>query len=241
MEGVGEIYMNAMFSALGVLHVDHYAVTTKDLIATLKDFLSVPGAKLLRGPGENTAQQVYYAFVELNGMGVVEILAPLDDNSPILGHLGSGGGAYHLCYAVQNIEKAIKVAVQDFGAKLVVAPRADGAFDGRKVAFLVHPNHGLFELLEAYHGDSISICNQSIEYEFVDSIKDKLMLIYRSVIDSSCYDYDSTDMTSCPKWDSFKHLMLIMEIEKQFEISISASDMSKLYSLKKIENYLTNK
>lgn len=233
--------MNAMFSALGVLHVDHYAVTTKDLIGTLKDFLSVPGAKLLRGPGENPAQQVYYAFVELNGMGVVEILAPLDDHSPILGHLGSGGGAYHLCYAVQDIDKAIKVAEQDFGAKLVVAPRADGAFDGRRVAFLVHPNHGLFELLEAYPVDSIPVSHQSIKLDVVDSKKDKLMEIYRSVIDSGRLDYDGTNMASCPEWDSFKHLMLIMEIEKQFEISIPASDMSTLDSLEKIESYLTNK
>lgn len=233
--------MNAMFSALGVLHVDHYAVTTKDLMATLKDFLSIPGSKLLRGPGENPAQQVYYAFVELNGMGVVEILAPLDDTSPIIGHLSSGGGAYHLCYAVQDIDNAIKVSEQDFGAKLIVAPRADGAFDGRRVAFLIHPNHGLFELLEAYPVNSIPVSSQPINVEVIDSKKEKLMVIYHSVIDNSSVDYELVSMANCPEWDSFKHLMLIMEVEKQFEVSIPASDMSKLDSLEKIENYLTNK
>jgi hypothetical protein len=96
----------------------------------------------------------------------------------------------------------------------------------------------LFELLEAYPVDSIPVSQQSIKLEVVDSKRDKLMEIYRSVVDRGRFDYDGTDMASCPEWDSFKHLMLIMEIEKQFEISIPASDMSMLDSLKKIESYL---
>ncbi|GAD87972.1 hypothetical protein VHA01S_003_00480 [Vibrio halioticoli NBRC 102217] len=233
--------MNPMFSALGVIHVDHYAVTTRDLVATLNDFLSIPGSKLLRGPGENPAQQVNYAFVELNGMGVVEILSPLGSESPILNHLQSGGGAYHLCYAVADLDNAIQVAEKDFGAKLVVEPRADGAFDGRRVVFLVHPVHGLFELLEAYP-PSIH-CATDVSKAQQNELKSNsdLFGIYRDIVDASASDFSAINMKDNPEWDSFKHLMFIMEIEKRFEISIPADVMGELNSLQKIDAYLVGK
>lgn len=233
--------MNAMFSALGVLNVDHYAVTTKDLIATLKDFLSIPNAKLLRGPGENSSQNVHYAFVELNGMGVVEILSPLNNDSPIVGHLSTGGGAYHLCYAVKDLDHAIKVAEEEFDAKLVVTPKVDGAFDGRRVAFLVHPAHGLFELLEAFPS-SVLVEASTVETRATHSSQeDKLLSIYNSVVGETDKKFDEVTMKNCAEWDSFKHLLFIMEIEKQFEIKISAVDMSSLSSLDKIDVYLSKK
>ncbi|PMO91611.1 hypothetical protein BCS98_11835 [Vibrio breoganii] len=232
-----------MFASLGVMHVDHYAVTTRDLTATLSDFLSIPGAKLLRGPGKNPAQKVNYAFVELNGAGTIEILAPLTPDSPILNHLQSGGGAYHLCYAVADLDNALAIAQRKFGAKVVVEPKRDGAFDGRRVAFLVHPVHGLFELLEAYPS---MIQDDVIDTEEAKVEKDvtayyAILDVYRDTVDASASDFSTINMNDCPEWDSFKHLMLIMEIEKRFDISIPASDMSELDSLKKIEAYIVGK
>lgn len=233
--------VNGMFSTIGVLNVDHYAVTTKNLIGTLKDFLSIPNAKLVRGPGENNAQQVRYAFVELNGMGVVEILAPLNDESPIWTHLNSGSGAYHLCYSVKNLDSAITIAEKEFGARIVVEPKADGAFDGRRVAFLFHPNHGLFELLEAYPSFVEGISTEkTVNITRITSLIDTLLSLYKNVVTSNdeIKAFEDIDMDNSEEWDSFKHLLFIMEIEKHFEISIPASDMSKLNSLKKISQYL---
>lgn len=232
-----------MFFAIGVLNVDHYAVTTRELVTTLKDFLSIPGARLLRGPKQNPAQNVIYAFVDLNGRGVVEILSPLNDTSPLFSHLNAGGGAYHLCYTVSDLERSIDIAKQDFGARLVVEPRADGAFDGRKVAFLIHPSHGLFELVESYPS-SISITPERVEQVIQNTSKTgKLVDIYRSVINEEEAETDlkKINMQECSEWDSFKHLLLIMEVEKLFEVNISASDMARLDSLEKINEYLMNK
>ncbi|KGY07307.1 hypothetical protein NM06_17935 [Vibrio sinaloensis] len=230
-----------MFSSIGVLAVDHYAVTTKDLISTLKDFLSIPQAKLLRGPGKNPAQNVNYAFVELNGMGVVEILSPLNETSPILNHINNGGGAYHLCYTVNDLDAAIQTASQKFGAKLVVEPRVDGAFDGRRVAFLAHPLHGLFELIEAYPSTILIDTETAVESIDTSDIRGEIQNIYRDIVGVNVEHFASVTMESNPEWDSLKHLLLIMEIEKQFEISITASEMSELTSLVKLENHLRNK
>ena len=78
---------------------------------------------------------------------VVEILSPEKD-SPIAGHVKRGGGPYHFCYAVPDMDAAIDAAQQN-SAKVVVAPVPDVAFDGRRVAFLFHEAHGIFELVEA--------------------------------------------------------------------------------------------
>ena len=76
-----------MFSALGIRYVDHVAVTTKDLMQTLADYLTLPGVRLINGPGQNIAQDVLFAFVDLGAGGIVEVLAPLSEQSPIYSHL----------------------------------------------------------------------------------------------------------------------------------------------------------
>ncbi|MGL6540776.1 VOC family protein [Aeromonas hydrophila] len=70
----------------------------------------MPGARLWKGPSVNTAQDVRYAFVQVSGGVTFEILAPLSEKSPIRGHLSRGGGVYHICYAVDDIDIALDIA-----------------------------------------------------------------------------------------------------------------------------------
>jgi len=231
---------NTMFSALGVLYVDHYTVTTRDLMDTLKDLLSIPNTKLLRGPSEDLNRNALYAFVELNGMGVVEILSPTNDNSPITEHASSGGGAYNLCYTVQDLDSAIKIAEERFDAVLVESPKVEVAFDGRRTAFLKHPSHGLFKLLESLPS-SIAFDIPHLQSDEQCVQKDKLLAIYNNVVGDRETEFNKVNMKSCAEWDSFKHLLLMMEVEKQFELKIPAADMSSLNSLEKIDAYLSKK
>ncbi|MFN1532451.1 MULTISPECIES: hypothetical protein [Vibrio harveyi group] len=227
---------NTMFSALGVLYVDHYTVTTRDLMDTLKDFLSIPSTKLLRGPGEDPNRNVLYAFVELNGIGVVEILSPTNDNSPITEH----AGAYNLCYTVQDLDSAVKTAEERFDAVLVESPKVEIAFDGRRSAFLKHPSHGLFKLLESIP-TSIAFDISHLQSDEQCVQKDKLLAIYNNVVGDRETEFNNVNMKSCAEWDSFKHLLLMMEVEKQFEVKIPAAEMSSLSSLDKIDAYLSKK
>lgn len=142
--------MSDLMRAIRPLYVDHIAVTTPHFEETIRDYLALPHARFTRGPGQNGSQNVRYAFVELERGMRVEILGlPSGGRSPIAPHVERGGGAYHLCYAVVDLELSI-TAAQTAGARLVVPPKPDPAFDGRPVAFLVHPAHGLFELVAAH-------------------------------------------------------------------------------------------
>ncbi|CAH0534673.1 hypothetical protein VST7929_02623 [Vibrio stylophorae] len=234
--------MNAMYSALGVLNVDHFAVITSDLNAALTDYLSIPGARLLRGPGDDLSQGIYYAFVDLNGMGVIKILSSADDSSPIKGIFSQVGNAYH-CFAVQDLTAAKQIAIQKFGAKEIVASQASFAFDGREIVMLSHPVHGLFELLEAYPKGFNSIVHDSnmVMQKPSSAIRDKLLSIYKNVVSETNCPFEQLSMAECEEWDSFKHLLFIMEVEKEFEVSVSASDLPALDSLEKIDTYLTSK
>ena len=107
----------------------------------------MPGSKLLRGPGENIQQKVKYAFIQLSNGSVVEVLSPLTKDSPITRHVINGGGFYHVCFAVDNINNSLQLAKKN-GATIIVKPIKDVAFDGRYISFIMHPDHGLIEFVE---------------------------------------------------------------------------------------------
>ena len=56
-----------MFAEIGVLWVDHVAVTTDRFHDTARHYLAMPNARVLRGPGWNAAQKVHFLFVGFGG------------------------------------------------------------------------------------------------------------------------------------------------------------------------------
>lgn len=234
-----------MFSALGIRYVDHVAVTTKDLMQTLADYLTLPGARLINGPGQNTAQDVLFAFVDLGAGGVVEVLAPLSEQSPIYSHLAQGGGTYHICYAVEDLAQAITTATQNFSARLVKPAQADDAFYGRQVAFLFHPNHGLFELVEAFPSglpntrfDEINTAQSITNSATNDDTEQTLLNVFNRVMQTDYVNGDTLKMDTVAAWDSLKHLLLIMEVELVFECRIPADELSRLISFNQLLTYV---
>lgn len=236
-----------MFSALGVRYVDHVAVTTRDLMATLADYLSLPGTRLINGPGQNAAQDVLFAFVDLGAGGVVELLAPLSEQSPIHSHLAQGGGTYHYCYAVEDLAKAITTATQDFGARLVKPAQADDAFYGRQVAFLFHPNHGLFELVEAWPsgvsmtrpGKHVQSSSSTLETSVRgDDTAQALLDVFNRVMQTDYAQGEGLSIDLVAEWDSLKHLLLVMEAERAFEIHIPADTFATLTTFNQLNDYV---
>jgi methylmalonyl-CoA/ethylmalonyl-CoA epimerase len=99
--------------------------------------------------GEVTAdeiQQVRVAFVRVNDVIQVEFIEPLGPDSPVQGVLRRGGGVYHICYEVADIESAIARA-RESGGMLVSGPVPAAAFNGRRIAFCYVAN-SLLEFVE---------------------------------------------------------------------------------------------
>jgi len=257
----------AIFLQLNILYVDHLAVTTQNFDQALSDYLSLPGARLIKGPNINPIQRVQYAFIQLQDGWMIELLAARE-GSPIQQHVDRGGGPYHFCYAVADLEGAIAQAKAS-GAKVVVQPIQDIAFDGRCVAFLVDATHGLFELVEAFPktipqpqfsqvspqqsvsplsepflGSSLraSMPHSSLEALVpVSGMEKRLMDVFESVFAGLSYpNVKQAQMSDLGAWTSLRHLQLIMAVESEFEIDISPHYLSDLTSFSAFFNYLEN-
>jgi len=241
--------MSTFFSRLPFAYVDHVAVTTRSLERTLADWLALPGARLRRGPMINEVQRVRVAFVDVPGSGTVEILEPLDDRSPIVRHLEVAPGTFHFCFGVHDIEEAARVARAD-GALVTVGPTADPAFDGRRIAFVVHPAHGLLEFVETAHGRSSSTASvaaplgatyaraNTSEGPSVDW-RARLETTFRRVFPHA--GGRVTRMGETAGWDSFGTIELAMALEATLEVSFTTAELAKLTSREAVEAVLTAK
>lgn len=243
---------DTLLDQLGILYLDHIAVTTYDLEATTRNYLAMPEARLIRGPGINPTQKVNYCFVSVSGT-TFEILAPMaKTDSPILSHLKSGGGPYHICYAVQNLYSSLEVLLKH-GAKVLVEPVNDIAFDGRKVMFAYTMELGVFELVEAMPADYQNLVAKttsidtavrshiappiSADSDIATRIKTVFTTIFPSMDDIKI---NTMSMENTSDWDSLSHLRLIMELEKAMKQKISSSDVYKLTSYQSILDYFEN-
>lgn len=94
-------------------------------------------------------QNVNICWLTKDGMPIVELLAPVDETSPVNKTLEKNGVTpYHTCYVVESIEGAVaQLRRQKY--VMVSKPAEAVAFCGSRVCFLFNKNVGLIELVEA--------------------------------------------------------------------------------------------
>ena len=97
---------------------------------------------------EDPIQNVRIAFLKREDSPLLELVQPVDKTSPVYNILKKVGvSAYHFCYEIADLQKAIEdLESQDF--RLLVEPVQAIAFNNRKISFLYHLEIGLIELLE---------------------------------------------------------------------------------------------
>ena len=94
-------------------------------------------------------QNVNICWLTKEGMPTIELLAPVDEKSPVNTTLEKMGvSPYHCCYVVEGIEEVVsELKKQKY--IMVSKPAEAVAFCGSKVCFLYNKNVGLIELVEA--------------------------------------------------------------------------------------------
>lgn len=93
-------------------------------------------------------QNINICFLSHPTMPLVELLAPVDEKSPVVQILEKNGTTpYHTCYVTTDIEATIKT-FKRMKYLVVSKPKEACAIDGRRVAFLYNPDMGLIELVE---------------------------------------------------------------------------------------------
>jgi methylmalonyl-CoA/ethylmalonyl-CoA epimerase len=128
----------------------HIGYAVSSIRRYLDDFL-VPMFRPVRvtSPITDPGQRVTVCFVEMVGGTVIELVEPLGPGSPLDSIIGSKrGGVYHLCYEVDDLDAELK----RFRSKRclpLAKPVPAVAFEGRRIVFLLTPEHDLLELVEA--------------------------------------------------------------------------------------------
>jgi methylmalonyl-CoA epimerase len=131
------------------MRLHHIAYVCKDIESKFVSLNRLFGCRKIVGPVTDEVQKVRIIFLDTGGSVPLELLEPLTPDSPVMGHLKKGGGLYHLCFEVDDLDKALEELQKDGMAMLVKAPAAAPAIDGKRVAFVVTSDKDLVELVEA--------------------------------------------------------------------------------------------
>lgn len=131
-----------------LLAFHHIGIACRDIAKTKSLYLSM-GYKA-SPVVEDPVQHVRICFLDNDNAPRIELLEPLDQDSPVSRTLDKVGvSPYHICYEVTDIVDAItRLRAQRF--ILVNGPVAAPAMDGRRIAFLFNKNNGLIEVVESH-------------------------------------------------------------------------------------------
>lgn len=124
----------------------HIGVATNDLGATAKLFER--GGYHRSAIILDSVQHVNICWLTREGCPIVELLAPVDELSPVKTTLEKNGVTpYHMCYVVQNIDE-VTLKLRELHYVMVSKPVEAVAFCGARVAFFYNKAVGLIELVE---------------------------------------------------------------------------------------------
>lgn len=129
------------------LRFHHTGVACRDLMAAERPYLAL-GYTAEGDVFEDPIQGIRGRFLVLPGTRI-ELVAPLREDSPVVGWLNRGVHLYHTAYETDDMASAIASLRTTARAKVVVEPVPAVAFEGRKIAFLLGPSAFLIELIEA--------------------------------------------------------------------------------------------
>lgn len=125
----------------------HIGVAVKTMDATLEVYKA--GGYNASTITFDPVQNVNICWLTKVGMPTVELLAPVDESSPVCKTLEKNGVTpYHMCYIVEDMESAV-AELRKMKYVVVVKPVEAPAITNCKVSFLFNKNVGLIELVEA--------------------------------------------------------------------------------------------
>jgi methylmalonyl-CoA/ethylmalonyl-CoA epimerase len=125
----------------------HIGVATKDIDATASVYEQ--GGYHRSAVIFDPVQNVNVCWLTKEGTPTVELLAPVDEKSPVNHTLGKVGvSPYHCCFIVDKLEEAV-AELRKQRYVLVSKPAEAVAFKGSRVCFLFNKNVGLIEIVES--------------------------------------------------------------------------------------------
>ena len=131
------------------MKLHHVGVVVNSIESGIKRYKAMFGFEQVSEVVDDPVQKV--SVVLLSGPEAdsvpVELIAPLSEDSPVSKILKGNVRLYHLCFAVENIEEALK-NLRNNGAIIISGPVPADLFEGKRIAFVYTPDNYVVELLE---------------------------------------------------------------------------------------------
>lgn len=129
------------------MRIDHIGYAVQDLAAAAEKFEAL-GYRSWGEETEDPGRKVRIRFFSDPSGVMVELVAPLQEDSPVMGWVRKNGNSpYHICYESEDLEREI-AELRQKGFILVHPIAPAPAMGGRRVAFLYSAGTGLLELAE---------------------------------------------------------------------------------------------
>jgi methylmalonyl-CoA/ethylmalonyl-CoA epimerase len=131
----------------GAFH--HVGFVVSSIANTVQGFAAMLQADWDEQVFHDPHQNVRVTFLKSRRPGdpLWELVEPADDKSPVHTLAAKGGGLHHVCYVVDNLEKALADA-RALGSLITRQPMPAVAFGGRRIAWIYTKNRLLIEYLE---------------------------------------------------------------------------------------------
>jgi methylmalonyl-CoA/ethylmalonyl-CoA epimerase len=131
------------------ISLHHVGFVVNSIGLAAEGFLRSLNASWDRQIFEDTRQRVRVTFLTtLRSEPQIELVEPMGDRSPVSRFLlEKGGGLHHFCYETDDLGAELK-EFRARGSILARPPVPAVAFGGRRIAWLLTPEHLLLELLE---------------------------------------------------------------------------------------------
>lgn len=129
------------------MRLHHLGIAVSSIAKHAEQYRQALGINLTSEIIEDEIQRVRVAFAQVGENTFIEFVEPLGDDSPITRLLQRGGGLYHVCYLVSDLETSVE-QVRQAGGRLISGPSPARAFGGRHIAWVYTPDRSLVELLQ---------------------------------------------------------------------------------------------
>ncbi len=130
------------------MKLHHIGIVVKDIRESLGELTEFFEFKETTVPMEVKSQKVNVCFLKTSDV-YIELIEPVEDDSPVKKFSESGGGFHHLCFEVENIVEEIE-KMKESGARVIVEPVK--GFENRLISFVLlnmkNTNCNLIELVE---------------------------------------------------------------------------------------------
>lgn len=128
-----------------IAEIDHIGYAVRDILTTASFYMKSGWS--MSEIYEEKVQNARIAFLKKPNMVTIELVSPLDGESPVDNILKNNGvSPYHVCYVVDDIMQSVEELYED-GFKPLFMPVESVAMDNRMICYMYHLDFGTIELV----------------------------------------------------------------------------------------------